>query len=186
MSKKLLTLNIGAANVELAEYEEGAKGALTLVNYGIVPLAAPLDGGNAETILSPALLELVREKGIRPGKVAVSISGQLVFPRLAAIPAAGGEEHFEQMVRYEVEQNIPFPIDEMTCDRQVLGDTENGDKSVLIVAAKTDQVEAITGAVAAAGFTPELVDVAPLALVNVLSAARAEVFSSSNGPWLPL
>ena len=174
MSKKLLTLNIGAANVELAEYEEGAKGALTLVNYGIVPLAAPLDGGNAETILSPALLELVREKGIRPGKVAVSISGQLVFPRLAAIPAAGGEEHFEQMVRYEVEQNIPFPIDEMTCDRQVLGDTENGDKSVLIVAAKTDQVEAITGAVAAAGFTPELVDVAPLALVNVLSAARAE------------
>ena len=173
MSKKLLTLNIGAANVELAEYEEGAKGALTLVNYGIVPLAAPLDGGNAETILSPALLELVREKGIRPGKVAVSISGQLVFPRLAAIPAAGGEEHFEQMVRYEVEQNIPFPIDEMTCDRQVLGDTESGDKSVLIVAAKTDQVEAITAAVAAVGFTPELVDVAPLAVVNVLSSARA-------------
>ena len=168
MAKKYLTLNIGAATVELAEYEEGAKGSLTLVAYGTAHLAAPLDAANAQTILPPALMEIVREKGIRPGKVAVSLSGQMVFPRLAPIPMAGGEEKFEKMVCAEIEQNIPFPIDEMVCDRQVVGDTENGDKSVLIVAAKLDQVEALTDAVAAAGFTPELVDVAPLALTNVI------------------
>ena len=168
MAKKLLTLNIGAATVELAEYESGAKGALTLVNYGTADLSAPLDGGNAATILAPALLEIVREKGIKPGPVAISISGQMVFQRFAAIPMAGGSEKFEQMVRYEIEQNVPFPIDEMVCDRQVVGDTENGDKSVLIVAAKVDQVEALTDAVASAGFTPELVDVAPLALTNAV------------------
>ena len=174
MAKKFLTLNIGAATVELAEYEAGAKGALTLVNYGTAHLAAPLDGGNAETILSPALLEIVREKGIKPGPVAVSISGQMAFQRFAAIPMAGGAEKFEQMVRYEIEQNIPFPIDEMVCDRQIVGDTPDGDKSVLIVAAKVDQVEALTGALASAGFTAELVDVAPLALVNVLRHARPD------------
>jgi type IV pilus assembly protein PilM len=86
---------------------------------------------------------------------------------------AGGEEKFEQMVRYEVEQNIPFPIDEMVCDRQVLGDTENGDKSVMIVAAKVDQIEALTSAVASAGFSPELVDVAPIAVTNALRFNRA-------------
>ena len=174
MAKKYLTLNIGAATVELAEYEQGAKGALTLVNYGTAKLAAPLDGGNAETILSPALLEIVREKGIRPGPVSLAISGQMAFQRFAAIPMAGGAEKFEQMVRYEIEQNIPFPIDEMVCDRQIVGDTPDGDKSVLIVAAKVDQVEAITGALASVGFTTELVDVAPLALVNVLRAARPD------------
>ena len=174
MAKKFLTLNIGATTVELAEYEAGAKGALTLVNYGTAHLAAPLDGGNAETILSPALLEIVREKGIKPGPVAVAIPGQMAFQRFAAIPMAGGAEKFEQMVRYEIEQNIPFPIDEMVCDRQVTGDTPDGDKSVLIVAAKIDQVEQITGALAAAGFSAELVDVAPLALVNVLRHARPE------------
>jgi len=166
MAKKFLTLNIGASTIELAEYEAGAKGALTLVNYGTAALSAPLDGGNAETILAPALLEIVRTAGIKPGPVALSISGQMAFQRFAAIPMAGGTEKFEQMVRYEIEQNIPFPIDEMVCDRQVVGDTENGDKSVLIVAAKIDQVEALTTAVAAAGFRPELVDVAPLALTN--------------------
>ena len=168
MAKKFLTLNIGAANIELAEYEVGAKNALTLVNYGKAALSAPLDGGNAETILSPALLEIVREKGIRPGKVAISVSGQMVFPKFAAIPMSGGQEKFDQLVRYEIEQGIPFPIDEMVCDSQVLGDTEGGDKSVMIVAAKVDQVEALTAAVSAAGFTPEIVDVSPIAITNAI------------------
>jgi len=170
MGKKILTLNIGASAIALAEYEAGAGGALALCNYGIAPLAAPLDSGNAETILSPALMQIVREKGIKPGQVAVSVSGQMVFPRMAAIAMAGGEDKFEQMVRYEIEQNIPFPLDEMVCDRQILGDTESGDKSVLIVAAKIEQMEAVTGAVSAAGFTPVLVDVAPIALTNALRA----------------
>lgn len=173
MSKKILTLNIGASAVVLAEYDLGGK-APTLVNYGTAALAAPLDSGNAGTVLVPALLEIVREKGMRPGKTVVSLSGQMVFPRFAAIPMAGGEEKFDQLVRYEIEQNVPFPIDEMVCDRQILGDTENGDKAVMIVAAKIEQVEAITSAMASAGFAPEMVDVAPVALTNVLRAARGD------------
>ena len=173
MAKKLLTLNIGASSVTLAEYEAGGR-SLTLLNYGTAALAAPLDAENADVVLPPALLEIVRERGIRPGKVAISISGQMAFPRAAAIPMAGGTEKFDQLVRYEIEQNIPFPIDEMVCDRAILGDTPNGDKSVMVVAAKVDQVEAITSAVSSAGFSPEIVDVAPLAITNVLKAIRPD------------
>ena len=171
MAKKFLTLDVGASSVTLAEYE--ASGAqLTLLNYGTAALAAPIDSGDADTILSPAILEIVREKGIKPGKVAVSLSGQMVFPRFAAIPFAGSDEQkFDQMVRYEIEQNIPFPIDEMVCDRQILGETENGDKAVLIVAAKVDQVEAVTNALVATGFSPEIVDVASLSVMNAIRAA---------------
>lgn len=168
MAKKTLTLNIGASSISLAEYEAGSGGALTLVNYGVAPLAAPVDSGNADTILIPPLMQIVRERGIKPGKVAISVSGQMAFLRPAAIAMAGGQDKFEQMVRYEIEQNIPFPLDEMVCDRQILGETENGDKAVLIVAAKIEQIEAITSAVASAGFVPELVDVAPVALTNAL------------------
>jgi len=56
----------------------------------------------------------------------------------------------------------------------VLGDTEGGDKSVMIVAAKVDQVDAVCDAVASAGFSPELVDVAPIALTNAVRAARPD------------
>jgi len=174
MAKKFLTLDIGAATVALAEYELGAKGALTLVNYGLAPLTAPVDGGNAATVLTPALTEIMREKGIRPGKVAVSVAGQMVFPRFAAIPSSGDDEKFDQLIRYEIEQNIPFPIDEMVCDQQVVGETEGGDKSVLIVAAKLDQIEALTAALVAAKFDPLLVDVAPIAVSNTLLATRPD------------
>ena len=142
MAKKFQTLNIGATTVELAEYEAGAKGALTLVNYGTAQLTAPIDAQNADTVLSPAIGEIVRERGIRPGKVALSVSGQMAFQRFAAIPAAGGDERFEQLVRYEIEQNVPFPIDEMVCDRQVLGDTPAGDSTVSAFSASTGAASA--------------------------------------------
>ena len=174
MAKKFLTLNIGASYIELAEYEAGAKGALTLSRYGTAKLDAPLDFETADTILSPALLGIVRETGIKPGKIAMSVMGQMVFPKFAAIPAAGGDEKFEQMVRYEIEQGIPFPVDEMVCDRQILGETETGDKGVMIVAAKIAQVEALTNAVQAAGFTPEIVDAAPTALINAVKYTHPE------------
>lgn len=173
MAKRFQTLNIGAATIALAEYELGARNQLQLVNYGTAQLGASLDSGDPSTILTPALMEIMREKGIKPGKLAMSVSGQMVFPKFAAVPMAGGEEKFEQMIRYEIEQNIPFPIDEMVCDRQVLGDTENGDKAVMIVAAKVDQVEALTDAVVSAGFTPELVGASPISLTNALRASSA-------------
>ena len=179
MAKKFLTLNIGAATIELAEYEAGGKGALKLTNYGIAPLAAQLDGGNAETILSPALLEIVREKGIKPGPVSVSLSGQMAFQRFAAIPMAGGEEKFEQMVRYEIEQNVPFPIDEIVSDHQFIGEAADGDKTAMIVAAKLDAVRAVTDAVRAAGLKPVKVDVSPIAICNALKFSNPGVAGCS-------
>lgn len=168
MAKRFLTLNIGATTVALAEYECSARGSLTLTRYGLSHLAAPLDGGNTETILAPALLEIVRTSGIRPGKVGIAVPGQMVFPKISSIPYTGDDDRFGQMIRNEIEQNIPFPIDEMVCDHQVLGDTNDGDKSVMIIATKVDQVEGICSAVSSVGFDPEIVDVAPIALTNAV------------------
>ena len=61
--KRYLTLNLGASTVALAEYE-GDRNALTLVKYGTATLAAPIDAGNADTILVPALMDIARETGI--------------------------------------------------------------------------------------------------------------------------
>lgn len=170
MGKKLLTLNIGASSVTLAEYDAGGK-SLTLLKYGKANLAAPLDSGNVTTILAPALHEIMRTKGIKPGKVSISISGQMAFLRNAAIPFAGGQDRFDTLVRYEIEQNIPFPIDEMVCDSHILGDTVTGDKSVIIVASKVDQIENLVAAVKSVGFDPEVIDVAPISLINLLQAS---------------
>ena len=173
MAKRILTLDIGASSLTLAEFSVG-KGEATLLKYGMAALAEPFDPMGAADVLPAAILGIARENGISPGKVAISIPGQMAFPRTAEIQAKPGTERFDQLVRYEIEQNIPFPMDELVCDTHVIGETAADDSTVLVAAAKTDQVEAVTSAVASAGFTPVKVGTVPFALVNVLEAAGAE------------
>lgn len=174
MATKFRTLNIGTSGLTLAEYTVGGKGTLTLSAYGSATFDMPLEAENASTLIPPALLSIVREKGIRPGKVAFAIPGQMVFQRFATIPSAGSPEKLDQMVRFEMEQNIPFPMEEMICDYQVLGETPTGDVSVMIAAAKADQIESVATAVASTGFTPVLVDTEPFALLNVVKAVAKD------------
>ena len=170
MAKKIQTLDIGASSVVLAEFSV-SDGSATMLSFGRAELPVPLDHSNAGTVLPPAILEIVREKGIRPGRVAISVPGQMVFPRFSAVAASPGSSRFDQLVRYELEQNVPFALDEMVCDGQVLGETPDGESAVLAVAAKTEQIEAIVSAATSIGFVPEFVDVATLADVNLMRVA---------------
>jgi type IV pilus assembly protein PilM len=153
----------------LAEYAVKGKNALSLSAYGSVDLAG-LDWdaeGSADAVLVPALREAAKAAGIKPGPLALSLSGQMVFPRFSKFPPVGADK-LEELVHYEVEQNVPFPIDEIVCDHQFLGSTPEGDTAAVIVAAKLDQVTKVTDAVSAAGFNPVVVDVGPMAVLNAL------------------
>lgn len=173
MGNRKLTLDIGASTIKLAEYDV-SKAGIKLVSYAIGNLPATVDNAENAPLITAVLEEIAKEKGIKPGPVAVSISGQNTFTKFAAIPMAGGQERFNQLVRYEIEQNVPFSIDEMVCDYQILGDTDSGDKSVMIVSAKADFVEALTTAVRAAKFTPSLVDVSSLALTSAYVSVASD------------
>ena len=163
---RFLTLNIGASKAVLAEYQLKGKNALMLTAYGEADLAAAGDAAGAlEATLTPALQRIMREKGIKPAPLVVSLNGQAVFPRFAKFPSVS-QEKLEELVRYEVEQNVPFPIDEIVCDHQFTGTTAEGEKAAMIVAAKVDQVRAVTDAVTAAGLSPQIVDVSPMAVYN--------------------
>ena len=107
---RILTLNIGASKAVLAEYNLSGKDNLTLTAYGSgeLPMVDINDPSALGVSLPTVLQQIMREKGIRPGPLVVSLSGQMVFPRFAKIPAVGDAE---QQVRYEIEQNVPFPID---------------------------------------------------------------------------
>lgn len=167
---RLLTLNIGASRAVLADYSLSGKRNLTLNAYGSAELLG-VDVNAPETLaaaLPSVLHQIMREKGIRPAPLVVSLSGQMVFPRFAKFPAVGDQEKLEQLVRYEVEQNAPFQGDEVVSDHQFLGNTPDGDLAALIVAAKLDGVRAVTDGVREAGLKPVVVDVSPMAVCNAL------------------
>ncbi len=171
---KILTLNIGASKAVLAEYALSGKRNLTLTAYGSGELSAidANDPGSIAAALPSVLHQIMREKGIRPAPLVVSLGGQMVFPRFAKFPPLGDKEKLEQLVRYEIEQNVPFPIDEIVSDHQFIGTTPEGEKAAMIVAAKLESVRAVTDAVRAAGLKPSKVDVSPIAICNVLKFAN--------------
>ena len=166
---RIVTLNIGASHAVLAEYAVKGKQGLTLTAYGSADLAG-LDWdaeGSAEAVLVPALREAAKSAGIKPGPLALALNGQMVFPRFTKFPTVPADK-LEELVQYEVEQEVPFPVDEIVCDHQFLGQTAEGDTAAMIVAAKLDQVSKVTDVVVAAGFTPVVVDVGPMAVLNAL------------------
>ena len=166
---RIVTLNIGASRAVLAEYAVKGKTGLTLTAYGAADLTG-LDWeaeGSAEAVLVPALREAAKTAGIKPGPLNLALNGQMVFPRFTKFPTVPADK-LEELVRYEVEQEVPFPIDDIVFDHQFLGQTAEGDTAAMIVAAKLDQVTKVTDAVAAAGFNPVVVDAGPMAVLNAL------------------
>ena len=167
---RFLTLNIGASKATIAEYSLSGKRKLTLTAYGSGDLSA-IDANDPAALsaaLPPILHEILRTSGIKPGPLVVSLSGQMVFPRFAKFPAVGDAAKLEQLVGYEIEQNVPFPIDEIVSDCQFLGTTPEGEKAAIIVAAKLEVVRAVTESALSAGLKPLVVDVSPMAVCNAL------------------
>ena len=174
---RILTLNIGASTATLAEYALGGKRNLTLTAYGSADLQT-VDVNDAMSIsasLPPIISQIMRETGIHPAPLVVSLGGQMVFPRFAKFPAVGDKAKLEQLVHYEVEQNVPFPVDEIVCDHQFLGTSADGDLAAMIVAAKLDGVRAVTDAVASAGLKAAVVDVSPIAVLNALHFSQPQL-----------
>ena len=174
-SDRILALNVGASKIVLAEYIVKSGRPPELTNYGTADLGVdPENETGAGAHLVSAIREVMKTRGIRPAPLMLSLSGQVVFPRFVRLPAVG-EDKLLQMVQYEVEQNVPFPIDEIVWNYQFIGDASSGEQSAMIVAAKTENVREITDRVVEVGLEPEIVDVAPMALYNCLRYNYADL-----------
>lgn len=164
---RILTLDIGASKVVLAEYNVKS-GEPELVNYGIERLGVrPDEEKDSSAYIVSAIRNIMRDKGMKPGSVLVTISGQAVFPRYVKLPPVKRDK-IMQIVNYEAEQNVPFPIDEVVWDYQLIPSDHGDELNVMLVAVKTDRVTMLTDCVIAAGLDPEIVDVAPMAIYNTV------------------
>ncbi len=165
-SDRILTLNVGAGKLTVAEYQVKRGSQPELLRYGMGPAGASAEGGEAPE-LAVALRAVMRANGIRPAPLVVALSGQIVFPRFVKLPAVEADKLL-QMVEYEVEQNVPFPMDDIVWNHQYIGDDSTGEQCAMIVAAKIDNVREVTDQLSTAGIEPDVVDVAPMALYNCL------------------
>src|SRR5512140_3321891 len=165
-SKSFLAVDFGAGSLKLAEFEVNEAGGLRLKQYGIKSLGAEgAQESTREGAILKAIQELMVERGIRARDVNVCAPGFHVFSKFVKLPPVDAGK-VTQIIQYEAQQNVPFPLEEVVWDYQILGSTPGGELEVLLVAIKSDIVEGLFRVTESAGLRLQLADVSPAALCN--------------------
>jgi len=179
---QLVGIDIGSHSIKVAEIDDSKKGMI-LRNFGMIglPQNAVVEGSIKEMeVVSAALKNLLKNLKIKNKNVATSISGYSVIVKKITIPKKE-ERDLEQSIQTESEQYIPFDINDVNLDFQILppekGETEEEEKElmdVLLVAAKKDIVEEYISLLHLTELNPVVLDIDPFALQNAFEISDHE------------
>lgn len=169
--KGLVGLDIGSSAVKAVELKAGGKGGAEyqLLNLGIeaLPPEAIVDGAIMDSgSVIDAIQRVFTSQKIKTGDVATSISGNAVIVKKISLPQMTPDELAES-IHWEAEQYIPFDIQDVAIDYEILeGGGSGGNMDVLLVAVKKDKISDYTSAISQAGKSCAIVDVDVFALQN--------------------
>jgi len=163
---RILTLNLGSQSIELAEFRIGPPVGLILCNYRSREIfVEPTDKQIRAAQITAAVSEMLEELRIENGRVTYTIAEESVFSRFVQLPAIG-EEKIERIIAFEAQQNVPFPLDEVVWDYQLIGGGAGEEMQVVLVAVKADRLDEINRAVEETGLRTWIVDLTTMALYN--------------------
>jgi type IV pilus assembly protein PilM len=171
-SKSVVGLDIGSSAVKAVELKPAGKG-FRVAAYGAepVPPDAIVDGAiiDAGAVAEAIRQVFERNKAFKGKDVCASLSGNAVIVKKITLPVMT-ESELDESIYWEAEQYIPFDIQDVNLDYQILdpgtGPDSRGSMEVLLVAAKKEKIGDYTGVIAQAGRTPVIVDVDAFALQN--------------------
>ncbi|OGU14417.1 MAG: pilus assembly protein PilM [Geobacteraceae bacterium GWC2_53_11] len=171
--KEVVGIDIGSSSVKVVQLKDN-KGSFQLLNAGIFPLPPEAIVDNTlmdSTAIASAIKNLIASLGIKIKDVVCSISGNSVIIRKIVLPAMPQEE-LEDQISWEAEQYIPFDINDVNMDFQILS-PDNNDPSkmnVLLVASKKDIINDYVSVFSEAGMQLSVVDVDSFAVQNAFEA----------------
>jgi type IV pilus assembly protein PilM len=167
--KETVGIDIGSSSVKLVQLRK-VKGAYHLVNLGSSPLPAEAIVDNTimdSSSIVETIKHLMRDHRVNAGEAVSSISGNSVIIRKIVLPAMASEE-LEEQIQWEAEQYIPYDINDVYIDFQILGPDENDPSKmiVLLVASKKENVNDYVSVFNETGLKLAVVDVDSFALQN--------------------
>ena len=182
-AKPIIGLDISSTAVKLLELG-GSRNKIRVDSYAAVglPAEAVVDKlvVDAEAV-GEAIQRAIKMAGTRTKQAAVAVGGASVITKIIQLPAGLNENEMEEQVQLEADQYIPFPLEEVGMDFEVLGPTQDdeGSVDVLLAACRSDNIENRVAAVELAGLQCKIVDIEAYALEN---AAELILGDAVSGP----
>ena len=203
LSKKtpLVAIDMGSHSIKMVQLAEIKGGNFELVNLGMMPLeeGSIIEGSiKKPDQVSEALSRLIKAEKIKSNFVVASVSGEAVFIKKIKV-AQMTEEELSEKITEEAEQYIPFDINDVALDFQILGpangnnsqekvdektdpdekkpenETETSDEPMveaLLVAVQRDVIDERTDVLLEAGLKPAIIDLDVFALMNAASLSN--------------
>lgn len=167
-SPPLVGVDISSSCVKVVELVQGSKTAMKLERYAIEQIErGAISDGNIEKpeAVGDALNRALRKMGTRTKDAAIALPSAAVITKRILLPVGMSEEDYELQVETEASQYIPFAIEEVNLDFQIIGPAPNSEEEVevLLAASKKEKVEDRVAVAELAGLKPLVVDAEPFA-----------------------
>jgi len=166
----LVGIDISSSAVKVLELG-GSVGNLRVERYGVEPLPQNAVVEHAITEVeqvSEAVGKAIKRAGTKVKNVAIAVAATHVITKTIKMPANLGEQELQTQIELEADHYIPYPLDEVNMDYQVLGPSEdNPDENTLLLAAcRKEVVDDYIAVVEGAGLVPKVVDIETYAMEN--------------------
>ncbi|HZL83519.1 MAG TPA: type IV pilus assembly protein PilM [Candidatus Deferrimicrobium sp.] len=179
----IIGVDIGTNTIKVAQFKRD-KNALNLVNFGVAPTPEGcIENGKIVKgdIISEALGSLLSLHSFVGKRVSASVSGQLVTVRQITVDDIP-RQPLDDIVKWEMEKHISYPIEDAVFDYQVLSRSHAGDGGIkancLVAAAPLEIVNALVGVIRKTHLEPVFIEVEPFAelrLVDYVSYKRPDL-----------
>lgn len=172
-NKSLVGVDISSTSVKLLELSV-RDGRYWVESYGLLPLPphAVVEKNIADTeSVGDTLERLVNLTNPKSNGVAAAVASSAVITKIIDMDADMTDDEREVQIRMDAEQYIPYPLDEVSLDFEVVGPSPTNPSrvSVLLVASRTENVDLRVEALELAGLVPRVVDVESYAIERAFS-----------------
>ena len=169
----VLGLDISSTAIKLLELGQSGD-RMRVESYAVEPLPANsvIEKNIADVeAVGEAIKRAVTRSASRTKLAAVAVAGSAVITKIIAMPASLTEDEMEQQIELEADQYIPYPLEEVNLDFEVIGPSENDPEriDVLLAASRSENVDIRIAAIELAGLKAKIVDVEAYAMENAFS-----------------
>ena len=183
--KSIVGIDIGSSSVKICELSSSKK-SYKLTKFAIRPLpeSSFFEGEvQKQDEVTEIVKELVDEIKPKSSFACVGIWGPNVISKRIQV-GEGSLEDLGSQVEWELEQYVPFDLDEATTDFHIIGENDRGNREVLAVTAKTDLIENFMAMVNDSGLEVKIIDSNQIALANIFSHVYRDEMDQTEDSFL--
>lgn len=181
----LLGIDISSSVVKILELGQ-ANGKYSVESYAAepLPLNSVVEGriDNVEEVAG-AIKRAIKKSGAKTKYAAVAVSANSAITKIINFPVSLSEREMEEQIMFEADNYIPYPLEEVRLDFEVIGPSEADPEAVdvLLAASRSENVDARTDVLEEAGLKPKLVDVEAYTIENAFSLIREQMPNHGQG-----